>query len=106
MGDIRKDIPSSPLRYPVKINIYKRSRVIVDTLNDNKPNRSGQDKREIKDKNEDEAEVENKNKDKTEIERSQRDQISFSDEKRDEELDKNLNNNLYSHGENDDWAEN
>ena len=106
MNNIRENILSSPLQYPVKINTYRRSRVIIDTLDNNEPNRSEQDKREIKDKDEDKIEIESKNKNKTEIERSQRDRISFPDERRDEELDKDLNNNLYSHDEDDDWAEN
>ena len=74
-------------------------------LNNNEPNRSGQDGGEVKDKDEDEVEVESENEDKAEIERSQRNRISFPDEGRDEELDEDLNNNLYSHDEGDDWAE-
>jgi len=72
LGGIRKDILSSPLRRPVKINTYRRSRVIIDTLNNDEPNRSGQDRGEIKDKDEDKVEIENENKDKVEVERSQK----------------------------------
>jgi len=105
LGGIRENIPFSPLRYPVKINIYRRSRVIINTLNNNEPNRSRQDRGKIKDKDEDKVEIESKNENKVEIERSQKNRVSFPDEGRDEELNKNLNNNLYSHGEDDDWAE-
>ena len=72
MGGICEDIPSSLLRRPVKINIYKRSRVIVNTLDDDEPNPVGQDGGEVKDEDEDEIEIENKNEDKIEVEYSQR----------------------------------
>ncbi len=70
MGGIRENIPSSPLRRPVKINIYRRNRVIIDTLNDNEPNPAEQDRGEIKDKGEDKTEIESKNKNQTFLKRS------------------------------------
>ncbi len=69
MGDIREDVLFSLLRRLVKINIYRRSRVIIDTLDDDEPNRSGQDRGEVKGKNEDKAEVESENKEEIKIER-------------------------------------
>ncbi len=102
LGNICKNVPSSPLRRPVKTNIYKRSRVIINTLSNNEPNPAEQNRGEVKDKNQDKIEIENKNEDKIEVERFQRDRISFPDEKQDEELNENLNNNLYSHGQSDD----
>jgi len=69
LGNIREDILSSLLRRPVKINKYRRSRVIINTLDDNEPNRSGQDGGEIKSEDEDKAEIESENEDKTKIER-------------------------------------
>jgi len=69
LGGIREDIPSFSLRRPVKINIYRRSRVIIDTLNDNESNPAEQDGWEVKGEDEDKAEVESKNEDKVEVER-------------------------------------
>jgi len=41
LGSIREDISSSLLRRPVKINICRRNKIIVDTLDDNEPNPAG-----------------------------------------------------------------